>query len=51
VRLVPFGVAGLTAYLGILLGGLRIGFLAGLMVATNMGVFLFGRFVNIPDGP
>jgi 4-amino-4-deoxy-L-arabinose transferase-like glycosyltransferase len=46
--LAAVGVAGLTAYLGILLGGLRIGLLAGLMVATNMGVFLFGRFVK-PD--
>ena len=42
------GVAGVTAYLGMLLGGLRVGLLAGLMVAANMGVFLFGRFVK-PD--
>jgi 4-amino-4-deoxy-L-arabinose transferase-like glycosyltransferase len=42
------GVAGVTAYLGMLLGGLRVGLLAGIMVAANMGVFLFGRFVK-PD--
>jgi 4-amino-4-deoxy-L-arabinose transferase-like glycosyltransferase len=42
------GVAGVTAYLGTLLGGHRVGLLAGLMVSANMGVFLFGRFVK-PD--
>ena len=46
--LAAVGVAGVTAYLGMLLGGLRVGFLAGLMVAANMGIFLFGRFVK-PD--
>jgi 4-amino-4-deoxy-L-arabinose transferase-like glycosyltransferase len=46
--LAAVGVAGVTAYLGILLGGLRVGLLAGLMVAANMGIFLFGRFVK-PD--
>jgi 4-amino-4-deoxy-L-arabinose transferase-like glycosyltransferase len=44
------GVAGVTASLGMLLGGLRVGLLAGLMVAANMGVFVFGRFVK-PDLP
>lgn len=46
--LAAVGVAGITAYLGSLLGGLRLGLLAGLMVAANMGVFLFGRLVK-PD--
>ena len=46
--LAAVGVAGVTAYLGVLLGGLRVGLLAGLMVSANMGVFLFGRFVK-PD--
>jgi 4-amino-4-deoxy-L-arabinose transferase-like glycosyltransferase len=46
--LAAVGVAGITAYLGMLLGGLRVGLLAGLMVAANMGIFLFGRFVK-PD--
>jgi hypothetical protein len=46
--LATVGVAGVTAYLGMLLGGLRVGLLAGLMVAANMGIFLFGRFVK-PD--
>ena len=46
--LATVGVAGVTAYLGMLLGGFRVGLLAGLMVAANMGVFLFGRFVK-PD--
>ena len=48
--LAAVGVAGLTAYLGVLLGGPRLGLLAGLMVAANMGVFLFGRLVK-PDLP
>jgi 4-amino-4-deoxy-L-arabinose transferase-like glycosyltransferase len=46
--LAAVGVAGITAYLGMLLGGLRVGLLAGLMVTANMGIFLFGRFVK-PD--
>jgi hypothetical protein len=46
--LATVGVAGVTASLGMLLGGFRVGLLAGLMVAANMGVFLFGRFVK-PD--
>jgi 4-amino-4-deoxy-L-arabinose transferase-like glycosyltransferase len=46
--LAAVGVAGLTAYIGMLLGGPRVGLLAGLMTAANMGIFLFGRFVK-PD--
>jgi len=46
--LAAVGVAGLTAYVGMLLGGPRVGLLAGLMSAANMGIFLFGRFVK-PD--
>jgi 4-amino-4-deoxy-L-arabinose transferase-like glycosyltransferase len=46
--LAAVGVAGVTAGLGTLLGGPRVGLLAGLMVAANMGMFLFGRFVK-PD--
>ncbi len=41
-------VAVLTARLGMLLGSLRVGLLAGLMVATNLELFLFGRMVK-PD--
>jgi 4-amino-4-deoxy-L-arabinose transferase-like glycosyltransferase len=48
--LAAVGVAGITAHLGVLLGGPRVGLLAGLMVTANMGVFLFGRFVK-PDLP
>ena len=46
--LAAVGVAGITAYIGVLLGGARVGLLAGLMVAANLGIFLFGRFVK-PD--
>jgi len=46
--LAAVGVAGITAYVGMLLGGPRVGLLAGLMSAANMGIFLFGRFVK-PD--
>ena len=46
--LAAVGVASLTAYIGLLLGGPRVGLLAGLMSAANMGIFLFGRFVK-PD--
>jgi len=41
-------VAVLTARLGMLLGSARVGLLAGLMVAANLEVFLFGRMVK-PD--
>jgi 4-amino-4-deoxy-L-arabinose transferase-like glycosyltransferase len=44
------GVAALTAHLGILLGGPRLGLLAGLMVSANLGVFLYARLVK-PDLP
>lgn len=46
--LAAVGVACVTAYLGMLLGGPRVGLLAGLMVSANLGIFLFGRFVK-PD--
>jgi 4-amino-4-deoxy-L-arabinose transferase-like glycosyltransferase len=46
--LAAVGCAAVTAWLGMLLGGPRMGLLAGLMVAANMGFFLFGRFVK-PD--
>ena len=39
------GVAAVTARLGVVLGGARVGFLAGLMVAANLGMFLDGRLV------
>ena len=41
--LAAVGCAALTARLGIALGGPRLGLLAGLMVATNLGVFVYGR--------
>jgi 4-amino-4-deoxy-L-arabinose transferase-like glycosyltransferase len=40
--------AAVTAQLGVLLGGARLGLLAGLMVAANLGIFLYGRIVK-PD--
>lgn len=40
--------AGLTAWLGALLGGPRVGLLAGLMTAANLGTFVFARLVK-PD--
>jgi 4-amino-4-deoxy-L-arabinose transferase-like glycosyltransferase len=46
--LAAVGVAVVTARLGILLGGLRLGLLAGLMVSANLGVFLYARLVK-PD--
>ena len=46
--LAAVGVAAVTARLGVMLGGPRVGLLAGLMVATNLGVFLCGRIVE-PD--
>jgi 4-amino-4-deoxy-L-arabinose transferase-like glycosyltransferase len=46
--LAAVGCAAVTAWLGMVLGGPRVGLLAGLMVAANMGFFLFGRFVK-PD--
>ncbi|HEU5321433.1 MAG TPA: phospholipid carrier-dependent glycosyltransferase, partial [Methylomirabilota bacterium] len=44
------GCAAVTAVLGVALGGLRVGLLAGLMVAANLGTFLYGRIVK-PDLP
>jgi 4-amino-4-deoxy-L-arabinose transferase-like glycosyltransferase len=46
--LAAVGVAAVTARLGVVLGGARVGFLAGLMVAANLGMFLDGRIVK-PD--
>jgi len=40
--------AAVTARLGLLLGGPRVGLLGGLMTAANLGLFLFGRLVK-PD--
>ncbi len=42
------GCAALTAGLGALLGGPRMGLIAGLMVTANLGVFLYARLVK-PD--
>jgi 4-amino-4-deoxy-L-arabinose transferase-like glycosyltransferase len=41
-------VAAVTARLGVVLGGPRLGLLAGLMVAANLGFFVYGRMVK-PD--
>jgi 4-amino-4-deoxy-L-arabinose transferase-like glycosyltransferase len=41
--LAAVGCAALTARLGIALGGPRLGLLAGLMAAANLGVFVYGR--------
>ena len=42
------GVAALTAWLGMRLGGARVGLVAGLVVAANLELFLFARLVK-PD--
>ena len=42
------GVAAVTGRIGVMLGGPRVGLLAGLFVASNLGVFVFGRQVK-PD--
>ncbi|HYE92812.1 MAG TPA: glycosyltransferase family 39 protein [Terriglobales bacterium] len=51
-RLVPalsaVGVAVVTARLGMLLGGPRVGLLAGLMVSANLGIFIYARILK-PD--
>jgi hypothetical protein len=44
------GIAAVTARLGVLLGGGRVGMLAGLMVIANLGMYLYGRIVK-PDLP
>ncbi len=46
--LAAFGVALLTARLGLLLGSPRLGLVAGLIVAANLQLFIFARFVK-PD--
>jgi 4-amino-4-deoxy-L-arabinose transferase-like glycosyltransferase len=46
--LAAIGVAAVTARLGAVLGGPRLGLTAGLMVAANLGMFLYGRLVK-PD--
>lgn len=42
------GVAAVTGRIGMILGGPRVGLLAGLVVAANMGMFVFARQVK-PD--
>ena len=42
------GVAALTAWLGVRLGGARVGLIAGLVVAANLELCLFARLVK-PD--
>src|SRR5437870_12085415 len=44
--LAAVGVAAVTARLGVVLGGARVGFLAGLMVAADLGMFRGGRLVK-----
>ena len=46
--LAAVGAAVLTARLGTMLGGPRLGMLAGLMTGLNLGVFVFARIVK-PD--
>lgn len=42
--------AAVTARIGIMIGGARVGLIAGLMVAANLGMYLYGRLVK-PDLP
>ena len=44
------GVAAVTGRIGVMLGGPRVGLLAGLIVAANLGTFVVGREVK-PDLP
>src|SRR2546425_13348561 len=44
--LAAVGCAVVTARLGVVLGGPRLGLLAGLMVAANLGMFVYGRIVS-----
>jgi 4-amino-4-deoxy-L-arabinose transferase-like glycosyltransferase len=44
------GVAAVTGRIGMMLGGPRVGLLAGLFTTANLGVFVFGRQVK-PDLP
>jgi 4-amino-4-deoxy-L-arabinose transferase-like glycosyltransferase len=46
--LAAVGVAAVTGRIGVMLGGPRVGLLAGLMAAANVGTFVFGREVK-PD--
>jgi len=48
--LAAIGVAAVTGRIGMILGGPRVGLLAGLFVAANMGIFVFGRHLK-PDLP
>ena len=48
--LAAVGCAALTARLGVMLGGPRLGLLAGLIVAANLGMFVHGRMVS-PEVP
>ena len=44
------GVAAVTGWIGTMLGGARVGLLAALLIAANLGMFVFGREVK-PDLP
>lgn len=44
--LAAIGCAAVTARIGMLLGGPRVGLLAGLMTAANLGIFLHGRLAK-----
>ncbi|HET7342447.1 MAG TPA: glycosyltransferase family 39 protein [Methylomirabilota bacterium] len=46
--LAAVGIAAVTAWIGAMLAGPRVGLLAGLLIAANMGSFVFGRQVK-PD--
>ncbi len=46
--LAAVGIAAVTARLGVILGGARLGLLAGLIVVANLGMYLYGRLVK-PD--
>jgi 4-amino-4-deoxy-L-arabinose transferase-like glycosyltransferase len=48
--LAAVGVAAVTGRIGMILGGPRVGLLAALFTAANMGMFVFGRQVK-PDLP
>src|SRR5262245_14492937 len=42
------GIAAVTGWIGIMLGNARVGLLAALLVAANLGIFVFARLVK-PD--
>lgn len=48
--LTAIGLTAATAWLGVLLANARVGLLAALMVAANLGIFVYGRLVE-PDLP